>query len=951
MNALLTSPRRLLTGLFLLVALPLLAQRPAAPDAGLAGREKLSLDWGWLFHPGDVPFPEVKGHLASYFNAKAGQAGGAAAPAYDDHAWAAVALPHDWAATSPFDSTANISQGYRARGTGWYRRHFRLDAADRGRHLELQFDGVATHCTVWVNGQVLHRNWSGYTSFYLDITALARYGDELNTVAVRVDAVDQEGWWYEGAGIYRHAWLVKRAPVHIMTDGVYAQPVRKAGGTWEIPAEVTLENAGKTPAEVTVETTLLDPKGREVGRQTVPATVLPLGQAVARLTLPVARPELWSVETPTLYQVRTVVRQQSRALDQVTTRAGFRTLRFDADSGFFLNGKPVKLRGTCNHQDHAGVGVAVPEALWEFRLKKLKDMGSNAYRCAHNPPAAEFLEACDRLGMLVMDENRNFNAAPEYVRQVQWLVRRDRNHPSVILWSVGNEELLQGTATGYGIARSLRHEVRQLDTTRSVTAAMNGGFFAPVNVAQALDVVGFNYQPQEYDHFHQANPTLPMTSSEDVSGYMQRGQYQTDTARHLLDAYDTQHATWGLTQRQSWKAINERPFVAGCFIWTGFDYHGEPSPFTWPTAGSNFGLLDLCGFPKMGYYLHQAQWVTDRPVLQLVPHWNWAGQEGQPIKVMALSNAETVRLLLNGQLIGEQKVDAYEMNTWQVPYRPGRLEARAYRGGREIARQVVETTGPPVRLLLLPAQPGLAGDGQDALPVTVQALDAKGRPVPTASLPVTFALGGPGAIIGLGNGDPNSHEAEKGTRRSLYHGLAQVIVQTARGAARPLELVATAPGCRPARLTMPVTPAAVAAVPEAQPALQLTEWRRSPGTATRPDPNQQLAASDMNSWAPVKAGEMPPLADGGFVVLRTDFTPYAAQQQSGGRLVLASVNGKAEVWLNQQRVATKTTPEAADMVVELPPHAGRSTVSLLLEAAPGQPVGLGGVGRVLPAAK
>jgi beta-galactosidase len=374
-----------------------------------APRERVPLDYGWRFHLGDIPFPVITGHNASYQHAKAGSAEGAAAMKYDDASWQQVDVPHDWAMELPVDEKNNLSQGFRKRGIGWYRRLLTLDASDAGKHLELQFDGVSTFCTVWVNGTVAHRNWCGYTSFTIDITPLARFGKEVNVIAVRVDAEAQEGWWYEGAGIYRHTWLVKRNPVHIATDGVFANPIRQPDGNWTIPVEVTLASSGTQAADVELEATLLDPAGQPVGQAQAKQSVAPFENPVARLDLAVKSPRLWSVEEPTLYAVRTVVRGSGAVLDEVTTRCGFRTIRFDADRGFFLNDQPVKLKGTCNHQDHAGVGVAVPDSLWEFRVRKLREMGSNAYRCSHNPPAAEFLEVCDRLGMLVMDENRNFN--------------------------------------------------------------------------------------------------------------------------------------------------------------------------------------------------------------------------------------------------------------------------------------------------------------------------------------------------------------------------------------------------------------------------------------------------------------------------------------------------------------------------------------------------------------
>lgn len=905
-------------------------------------REQLSLDQGWRFHLGDIAFPVIKGHGITYANAKAGRAWGAAAPDYDDTGWRELNLPHDWAVESGFDQNENLSQGFRTRGFGWYRRNFTLDPADRGRHLELKFDGIATHATVWFNGTVVHRNWCGYTSFSIDITALAKYGDEPNNIAIRVDANAQEGWWYEGAGIYRHTWLIKRSPVHIVTDGVFAHPVRDAQGAWSIPVEVTLDNADHAAVPVEIESTLLDANGRVVARGETKTTATLLEPSVVRFAIAVpGQPRLWSVDEPVLYQVRTDLKYNGVVVDTVVTPAGFRTLRFDANLGFFLNDQPLKLKGTCNHQDHAGVGVAVPDSLWEFRVRCLKEMGSNAYRCAHNPPAREFLEACDRLGMLVMDENRHFNSSTEYVRQLEWLIRRDRNHPSVILWSVFNEEPMQGTEIGYEMVRRMAAVVKRLDPTRPITAAMNGGFDSPRSVAHTVDVVGFNYHHKEYDNFHQKHPTLPLTSSEDTSAFMTRGVFSDEACSMKASSYDTQAAAWGLTHRQAWKEVNDRPFLAGGFVWTGFDYRGEPQKFEWPSVSSVLGIIDICGFPKTAYYMHQAAWIDRQPILHLAPHWNWPGQDDQPIKVLAMTNGDAVELFLNGQSLGQKSVDRNEGGEWSVPYAAGKLSALAYKNGREHARFAVETTGEAVALMLSPDRTHLARDGWDAQPITVTALDAQDRAVPTANHLITFAISGPGAIIGHGNGDNTSHESEQGNTRRLFHGLAQVIVQSHSTGSGPIKLSATSPGLKPITIeiaardvpgipSVPVTPALIA----------LEKWRVSPGSTQRPDPNIALSDNDQNSWAPINAGHPRMLEQGAFVVYRATFNPYAAQRTAGGQLRFKAIAGKAELWIDGQLVATKSSLEAAPLIAPFPPGEKVRTVNLLIEGDPDTPAGL-----------
>ena len=904
-----------------------------ANAGGNAPTEELSLNLGWQFHLGDIPFPVITGHGPSYANAKAGKAWGAAAPEFDDGKWRRLDLPHDWAVEGPFDENANLAQGYRPRGISWYRRTLRLEPTDRGRSIELKFDGIATHATVWVNGTLVHRNWCGYTSFSIDLTPFATYGDELNVIAIRVDADAQEGWWYEGAGIYRHAWLIKRNLVHFDTDGIFANPVRKDDGQWVVPVEATMTNDGKTASKVSVHVELIDPEGKQIGQATASAGVAPLDSTVAKLAIKVSKPRLWSVETPALYTVRTSIKEGDKTLDEKTTRCGFRTIRFDPDKGLFLNDQPVKIKGTCNHQDHAGVGVAVPDSIWDFRIRRLKEMGSNAYRCAHNPPAKEFLDACDRLGMLVMDENRNFNVSPEYVRQLQWLVRRDRNHPSVILWSVFNEERMQGTEVGYEMVRRMAAVVKKLDPTRPVTAAMSGGVNAPINVTQAVDVVGFNYQHKGYDAFHKSHPTQPMTSSEDTSAFMTRGVFEATGKQGFAESYDTLNAGWGNTHRGAWKLIAERPFVAGGFVWTGFDYRGEPQKFSWPSVSSVFGIMDTCGFPKTAYYMHQAAWIDDRPIVQIVPHWNWPGQEGKPIKVLVITNGDAAELFLNGASLGEKPIDRIEGGEWQVPYAPGKLEAVAKKAGKVIARTSVETTGDPVAIKLVSDRTDLAGDGADALPVTVSAIDDKGREVPTANLPVTFSISGPGAVIGHGNGDPTSHESEKGATRSLFNGFAQVIVQSQRDSSGTIALTASAPGLQPAEVRIDVRKVApIPSVPATEPVFLLSKWSISPVSSTKPDPSTKPNETDMNSWDSVTAGDLQSLPAGSWAVYRTEFTPAASAAKLGGSIDFQQVTGAAEVWMDGVLAGEKKATEAASLRVALPPGTGSHTLSVLIQS-------------------
>jgi len=919
-------------------------QRHLLPRLPEPDPSRTRLELGWRFHDGDIPTPEPQGHDNTYMSVKAGNALGAAAMVYDDSDWAEVRLPHDWAAGQPFVHTANVSQGYRPRGIGWYRRALRLDPADRGKTIELHFGGIATNATIWVNGSLAAHNWSGYNSVYVDLTPFARFGDETNMIVVRADADAKEGWWYEGAGLYRHVWLVRRAPVAIVSDGMHCDPRQGPDGRWRVPVTATLASIDRAPTSVTVEAALLDPDGRELATERTDVTVPVLGRVDAALTLDAGSPARWSVETPTLHMVRTRVLRGGEIVDERRVAIGFRTVRFDADKGLFVNDRPVKLKGVCLHQDHAGVGVAMPDALLAWRLERLKAMGCNAIRMSHNAPTAELLDWCDRMGFLVMDENRNFNPAPDYLAQLEWLVRRDRNHPSVILWSVFNEEPMQGTAAGVEMVRRMSAAVRRLDDSRPITAAMNGSFYTPSNVSTVVDVMGFNYYQADYDKFHRLNPTKPMTSSEDTSAFETRGAFATDRAGHVITSYDTDAASWGGTHRASWKNIVERPFVAGGFVWTGFDYHGEPTPHEWPTISSFFGILDLCGFPKTAFDIHRAHWIDDQPVVAIAPHWTWPGREGEPIKVFVTSNAETVALMLNGRDLGVQRVDRIMGNEWAVLYAPGRIEARAMRGGKVVATVVHETAGPPVALRLTPARTVMAGDDEDAQPITIDAIDDRGRHVPTANLTTRFTVEG-ATLLGVGNGDPNSHEPDQfagpAGERSLFNGLAQLIVRADAGRGR-ITVRATASGLKPALLKIDRADIAprpqIAVVPAV---LKLRDWRRSPVFTQRPDPGLAPADGDNNSWDFIHSGDPTPgEAQPGWRIYRARIIPWKRIAAEGGVIAFDAVGGRAELWIDGTRTAVKDGTDTAPLRAPIGPGAGPRIVALLVYAPAGRPSGI-----------
>ncbi len=801
------------------------APPPASVDAPLvtsaAGRERLLLDFGWRFHLGNADDPKqdfdygLKG--GSWW--KTGLMFRPARPDFDVSGWQAVDLPHDWAVALPFHNdpvltthgSKPLGRKYPATSIGWYRREFNLTPADRGRRLRLEFDGVFRNCMVVLNGCFLGRNLSGYAPFSFDITDFAHY-DGKNVLVVRADATESEGWFYEGAGIYRHVWLVKTHSLHVPQWGVYTRAkvsrIQGGHGAAELELFTEVENAGPKAARAEVVSVLRDPAGKVVARRRSSVQLRPWSQTTVRQAARLARAELWSVETPHLYQLETTLEHAGRAVDQLTTPCGIRHIRFTADHGFFLNGRHVELHGMCNHQDHAGVGSALPDRLQYYRIEKLKGMGVNAYRTSHNPPTPELLDACDRLGMLVMDETRMFSSDPEGLSQLSRLVRRDRNRPSVVMWSMGNEEwFVQAKPLGERIAASMKRLIRRLDPTRPATQAMNIPSMWGHGVSHVDDLQGFNYGgAKPMDAFHAKFPKKPCFGSETGSTVSTRGEYVTSKKLCYVSAYDVNRPPWAQLAEQWWGDIYaKRPYLAGGFVWTGFDYRGEPTPYGWPCINSHFGQMDVCGFPKDDYYYYQAAW-SGHPVLHLFPHWNWAGQEGKPVSVWVYSNLDAVELFLNGKSQGRQDVVPNQHLQWQVAWAPGTIEAVGYKNGRRFMTARRETTGAAARILLRPDRASIAGDGEDVVVVEAHVLDSVGRLMPTADHLIQFEVSGPGHIIGVGNGNPTSHEPDKASRRKAFNGLCVAIVQ-ARQAAGALEIRASSPGLRSAAARVNVSAA------------------------------------------------------------------------------------------------------------------------------------------------
>jgi beta-galactosidase len=789
-----------------------------SPDTlpSITPREQLLFDFGWKFCFGhgtdpaqDLGFSFGQSDFSKTGDFKFAKAG------FDVSKWRALDLPHDWGVELPFvhddagSGDAQIrSHGYKPLGrrypetsVGWYRREFEIPASDVGRRSWIEFDGVFRDALVFVNGCFIGRNNNGYAPFRFDLTDFLAYGAK-NYIVVRVDASYGDGWFYEGAGIYRHVWLTNMDSVHL---GRWDTIIRSSLGdsSAELALSTVVENESRQAANVKVSWKILDGDGATVATAESPGQTIAMGDSSAYTTrIRLNNPALWSVENPNLYSAVVTVAADGATRDAERVTFGVRTAVFDADKGFLLNGNRLKIQGTCNHQDHAGVGAALPDRLQWFRLSVLRDMGCNAVRTSHNMPTPEWVDACDRMGMMMMCETRQMSSGPEGMRQLKAMVKRYRNSPSIIIWSIGNEEwILQDKMAEQGarIASSMVHLCHKLDPTRVVSAAVNGD--NEKGVSEPLDIIGFNYNQGRFpEAFHKKYPKRPLFGSETSSAISTRGVYATDNLRNTVNSY-AGVVGWGETPEGWWKFHATRDWEAGGFAWTGFDYRGEPTPYGWPSINSQFGIVDMCGFPK-DYFFYYKAWWRKEPALHLLPHWSWHGREGDEIPVWVYSNLDEVELLVNGKSAGRKKVPYLGHLEWKVRYEPGAIEARGFKEGKPALSEKRETSGPTASVRLTADRTGIRADGEDVAILRVEAFDAEGRPAPTAGDKITFTISGRGKLIGVGNGDPNCQESDKESKRSLFNGLAQAIIQSTKVAGE-IQILAVADGLgTPAKLVL-----------------------------------------------------------------------------------------------------------------------------------------------------
>ena len=772
-------------------------------------RERILLDDGWQFAFGNASSPEKDfGCGTEYFNYLTKAASihneGPYSPKFNPEKWGVdwkmVNLPHDWVVDLPYVKEASHSHGYKAVGykfpensVGWYRKTITVPQEDLGKHLYLQFDGIFRDARIWINGFYLGHEPSGYATQVYDITEYLNYGED-NLICVRADATLEEGWFYEGAGIYRHVWLNKTAPLHVAPFGTFvhstlAAPFDKA----KLTIETTVENSGLQTEDYRLCHILRDADGKEVARrETAGQPVLPKDRQLTVGEITLDKPHLWSVDAPYLYTLLTEVYQYGKLVDAYTTTTGIRDIRFDADKGFLLNGQPLKLKGVNMHQDHPGVGAGIPDALQVYRLKELKKFGCNAYRSSHNPMTPEMLDACDRLGILVIEENRLTGVNEEHTRLLKRMIDRDRNHPCIILWSVGNEEWsIEWKENGTRIAATMREYCHRFDPTRLMTVASSSG---PAILIPA-DVAGYNYILQNPVEQHRKDyPGRRALGSEETTGCGTRGIY--------FDAHDKGHMVAHNRKpngpdsllnciERGWKFYDERPYLAGLFYWTGFDYRGEPNPMKFPATGSQFGILDYCGFPKdEAWYLKS--WWTDEPVLHILPHWNLQGHEGDSIDIWVYSNCDEVELTVNGKKLDRKPMPRNGHLSWKAVFQPGAVKAVGYKNGKKILARTVETTGVPARISLTADRSVIQADNRDVAVCNIELQDKKKRFVPTACNDLTITVSGPVRILGVGNGDPAYQATERPAdtdartyQVKAFNGLAQVLLQST-GEAREL---------------------------------------------------------------------------------------------------------------------------------------------------------------------
>jgi beta-galactosidase len=797
------------------------AAKPGASLVQLTGERRIGFNQDWRFQHG--------------------AADGAESPGFDDSQWVQLRLPHDWAIEGPFDPTLNPHTGaLPIFGTGWYRKSFLLPASAKDRRFTIVFDGAMSNATVWINGHELGNRPYGYASFAFDLTPHLHYGDEANVLAVRLTPEDHSSRWYPGAGIYRNVWLDVTGPTHVAEWGTYITTPDVSDEKATVSVKTEVQNQLENEAGIVLRNSVLDDSGKLVSKTSSQVTQISSGaNRTIPQTLTIPKPLRWDMDHPYLYTLVSEVLDGNRVVDKYSSPFGVRTIAFDKEKGFLLNGKGHKLHGVCLHHDLGALGAAVNRRATERQLQIMKAGGVNAIRTSHNPPSPELLEFCDRMGLVVMDESFDMwripkvpNGYSKYFdqwseRDLRDMVRRERNHPSIVMWSIGNEIPEQKSPDGWKEAKRLTDFFHEEDPTRPTTSAFNNWDDAIRNhLADNVDLPGFNYKPMRYEQIMKEHPNWVIYGSETASCVSSRGTYHLPLEKyakhpsHQISSYDIISPPWAYCPDVEFAYQDRFPNVLGEFVWTGFDYIGEPTPYfdwrgsdasDWPARSSYFGMVDLAGFPKDRYFLYQSQWTT-KPMVHILPHWNWEGRDGQNIPVMAYTNANEVELFLNGKSLGkkqrfsepveipvganvseDKKFSTKYRLLWEVPYQPGTLKAVAYSAGKQVAEQEIRTAGAPARIVLVPDRSVVHADGDDLSFVTIRIADKDGNLCPMADNLVHFTVTGAGEIAAVDNGNAATLEPFHADHRTAFNGLALLIVRSRPQAGR-IHVIATSSG-------------------------------------------------------------------------------------------------------------------------------------------------------------
>jgi beta-galactosidase len=757
-------------------------------------------------------------------------------PEFDDSGWRCLNLPHDWSIEGEFSETNPATPGGGALpgGIGWYRKTFKLPVSLKSKSVFIDFDGVYRNSEVWINGRYLGMRPYGYSSFRYELTPYLHYGDEKNCIAVKVDNSQQpNSRWYTGSGIYRNVWLTVTNDVFVDHWGTFVLTPKVRDLFTVVNIKTRIRNVSPKDRGFTLKTSIYNSKGEKISSVFTNGKVIKDSVTLVVHHLPVKKPILWSVENPHLYRAVSQITCDGKVVDDYETPFGIRTFQFDPEKGFLLNWKQVKIKGVCNHHDLGCLGAAVNTRALERQLQILKEMGCNGIRTSHNPPAPELLDLCDRMGFIVMDEafdmwrkkKTDFDYHSDFdawhKRDLEDMVLRDRNHPSVFIWSIGNEVIEQwdkSDSSGAILAKELADIVKGLDPTRPVTSACNDPVPTnPLIRSGALDLIGYNYSQGKYPDFPKTYPGKKFLATETTSALATRGHYDmpadsihrwpvswdkpftAGNSDYTCSSYDNCSAPWGSTHEETWKVVKKFGFLSGLFIWTGFDYLGEPTPYSWPARSSYFGIVDLAGFPKDAYSMYQSEW-TRKSVLHLFPHWNWS--EGDTIDVWAYTNYEKVELFLNGRPLGakQKSGDALHL-AWRVPYAPGALKAVATTSGKKPMVEEIKTAGKPARILLEADRRQIHADGNDLSFVTVKVVDEAGTPAPRADNLIRLEIQGEGTIAGVDNGSQISHEPFKANARKAFNGLCLAVVRSTEKAGT-ITIKATSEGLEQATLVL-----------------------------------------------------------------------------------------------------------------------------------------------------